>query len=64
MRTHTLRVLALAEDLGSIPGTHVVVHNHLDILQLRGIEHTLLTFMGTRPVCGAHTSMRAKQSHT
>lgn len=39
-------LIALKEDLGSIPTTHMVVHNH-PCIQLQKIPYPLLTSVGT-----------------
>ena len=55
-----LRALSiLAEDLGSAPSTHMVVHSHLD----PGIQCPLLCSMNTRPTCCTHMGMQA-DTHT
>lgn len=52
-------LIALAEGLGSIPSTQMVVHNHL-LLQFQEIWGPHLTSVSTRPTCGANTNMQAK----
>ena len=54
-------LLALEEDLGSVPSTIVMAHNHL-YLQFQRSLCPLLTSPGIRPICGTQTSMQAVQS--
>ena len=42
----------VVEDLGLIPSTHMVTHNHPS-LQFQEIQYPLLTFSGTKYVFGA-----------
>jgi hypothetical protein len=59
-----LRALAaLAEDPGSVPGTHVEAHSHLKLRSQR-IPCSLLTSMGTRHTHSALTDTQAKHSYT
>ena len=56
-----LRALAaLPEDMGSVPRTHIVAHKWLKI-QVQGIQHSLLAFMGTRYT--ARIDMHAGKTH-
>lgn len=50
-----------AEDPGSIPNTHMVVHNHFK-LQFQGIQQFSQPSTGTGHTCGAHKD--GKRSHT
>lgn len=52
----------LTEDLGSVPRSHMVAPNYLQ-LQFQGIRYLLLTSEGTRHTCCEHTHMQAKDSH-
>ena len=56
---HQFRALAiLAEDLGSIPSTHMMAQNPINSqLQFQGIQCPLLASKGTRHACGMHTYM-------
>lgn len=59
-RVQWLRTLAiLAEDPGSIPSTHMVLHNHLS-LQSQGIQCPLLNSVAIRHTHGAQIYMQAK----
>ena len=53
---------ALLEDLGSIPSTHMVAHNHL-WPQLQDIFHPLLASKGTRHIYGAQTRASKAGTH-
>lgn len=49
-------LLALGEDLTSIPSVYMVAHNH-QLLRFQGIPHSLLTSKGVRCAHGAHVYM-------
>ncbi|EGW04989.1 hypothetical protein I79_003494 [Cricetulus griseus] len=49
-------LVALPEDLGSSPSTHMAAYSHLQ-LQSQGIQHPLPVSMGTRHGCGAQPDM-------
>jgi hypothetical protein len=50
-----LRALILEEDLGSIPSTHMVAHNHLLLTQVPGDLFPFLTSADTTHPCSDHT---------
>lgn len=52
--------MTLTKEQGSIPSTHTVTHNHL-LLQFQGIQHSLLTSVGS---CKVHVVHRNTQRHT
>lgn len=49
-------LLALGEDLTSVPSVYMVVHNH-QLLRFQGIPQSLLTSKGIRCARGAHIYM-------
>jgi hypothetical protein len=60
---HRVRVLAtFAENLGLVPSTHVVSHNHL-LFQLQRDLHACVFSVDTRHTC-AWTYMQTKFSRT
>lgn len=53
---------ALVEDLGSVPSTHEMAHNHLLVYFQIGCP--LLNSAGTRNACGAYTHRQTRLLYT
>lgn len=54
--------VALAEDLGLIPTTHMAYHRHTPLNPVPGI-HYLFIFMDIKHTHGTHTYMQEKLSY-